>query len=82
MSATFNDGVATLYYIPGLGFSPASGGPVGGLGVPATPLKYSSTFFGSDVKGLLPPNTLFGHRHRRRRSHNKRSYGRRSRKRK
>lgn len=62
MSATVNNGIATLQFYEGLGYSPASGGPVGGLGVDATPLFYSTTYFGSDVKGLLPNNLTFGHK--------------------
>jgi hypothetical protein len=46
------------YYVPGLGYSPAGGPPVGGYG-PANPSIYSSTFFGSDVKGLLPLVNMF-----------------------
>ncbi len=43
------------YYIPGLGYSPASSCPSGGgLGVDYSPDKHMSTFFGSDVKSLLP----------------------------
>ena len=65
MSATVNDyGVATLQFFPGLGYSVGSGIPFGGLGVSATPLEYSSTYFGSDVKGLLPGNLTFGRRRR------------------
>lgn len=47
------------YYEPGLGYSTSSGPPVGGYG-PANPRIYSSTFFGSDVKDLLPLNSGFG----------------------
>jgi len=61
MSATVSeDGVATLQFFPGLGYSHNSGSAVGGLGTSDTPLQYSTTFFGSDVKGLLPPNLTFG----------------------
>lgn len=45
------------YYVAGLGYSPSSAGPVGGAptyGFQSSPSVYSSTFFGSDVKGLLP----------------------------
>lgn len=75
MSATVGDnGVAVLQFFPGLGYSPASGGPVGGLGVSATPLEFSTTFFGSDVKSLLPPNMTYGKRKSKRKSkNNKRS---------
>lgn len=48
------------YYMPGLGYSNASGPPTGGFGVNANPYIYSSTFFGSDIKGLLPPTNMFG----------------------
>jgi hypothetical protein len=56
--------LTSKYYVPGLGYSSASGPAVGGgLGMPASPLIYSSTFFGSDVKGLLP--SMFGKKGRR-----------------
>ena len=56
--------IVPKYYNPGLGYSPASGPPVGGLGVGANPRVYSSTFFGDDVKALLPPTNAFGKRKR------------------
>lgn len=43
-----------LNYKPGLGYSPASGPPMGGQWMQASPEIYSSTFFGSNVKGLFP----------------------------
>lgn len=48
--------VLPFQYRTGLGYSPASGPQVGGagLGVMGDPSIYSSTFFGSDVKGLFP----------------------------
>jgi len=62
MSATVDqNGVATLYIVgPGLGYSHNSGPAIGGLGSGDTPLQYSSTFFGSNIKSLLPPNLTFG----------------------
>jgi len=41
------------YYLPGLGYSPSSGQDTG-LSIQVDPNIYSSTFFGSDVKSLLP----------------------------
>lgn len=60
--------VVPKYYKAGLGYSPASGPQVGGLGVGANPREYSSTFFGSDVKNLLPPTLAFGSKKSKRRS--------------
>ncbi len=55
----FNKPISTSkYYIPGYGYSNNSGPPSGGLSVNASPLHYSSTFYGSDVKSLLPNGTL------------------------
>ena len=48
--------IVPKYYIKGYGYSNSSGPPSGGLGVNANPAFYSSTFFGSDVKGLFPIN--------------------------
>jgi hypothetical protein len=45
------------YFVAGLGYSPSSASPSGGspaYGFEASPSVFSSTFFGSDVKGLLP----------------------------
>ncbi len=57
----------------GLGYSPASGPQVGGigLGINGDPSIYSSTFFGSDVKGLFP--NRFSSKRRRTIKKNKRS---------
>lgn len=70
-------------YVPGLGYSPASGPAVGGgFGVDYSPEIYSSTFFGSDVKGLFPRQ--FGktskRTHKRTRKSRRKSYRKRTRK--
>ncbi len=54
---TLGDITVPKYYIAGLGYSPSSGPAVGGgsgYGFKYGPEIYSSTFFGSDVKSLLP----------------------------
>jgi len=69
-----NDTILTSkHYTPGYGYSNASGPSVGGFGVSASPLIYSSTFFGSDVKSLLPPINMFGSRRLKRSKKSKRS---------
>jgi hypothetical protein len=65
-------------YTKGLGYSPASGPQVGGLDISANPYVYSSTFFGSDVKGLLPPIVNFSKKRTKKRT--KKRYNIRSRK--
>lgn len=45
------------YFIPGLGYSPASGPPSGGLWLGPSgdsSINNSGSFFGYDVKGLFP----------------------------
>ncbi len=57
---TLLDGlVVPKYYTPGYGYSTSSGPPVGGYG-DYSPYVYSSTFFDSDVKELLPPQQNCG----------------------
>lgn len=57
--------VVPKIYRPGLGYSTATGPQVGGTGLGpadaggASPYKYSSTFFGSDVKQLFPSTFQF-----------------------
>jgi hypothetical protein len=65
---TLLDGlVVPKYYTEGYGYSHASGPPVGGFG-PENPYIYSSTFYGSDVKGLFPANnSYYGHKKKLRR---------------
>jgi hypothetical protein len=57
---TLPDGlIVPKIYRPGLGYSASSGPQVGGLNVGANPREYSSTFFGSDIKSLLPMTYQF-----------------------
>ncbi len=62
--------VVPKIYMPGLGYSAASGPQVGGSGLGpadaggASPFKYSSTFFGSGVKQLFPSTFQFSSRKR------------------
>ena len=68
MSTYLSNGISVpKIYRPGLGYSPASGPQVGGLGVNANPHEYSSTFFGDNVKALFPlvGQNAFGNRRRR-----------------
>jgi hypothetical protein len=50
--------VVPKYYIPGYGYSTATGPQVGGYGVGANPNEFSSTFFGSNIKALLPSTAI------------------------
>lgn len=60
--------VVPKIYMPGLGYSAASGPQVGGSGLGpadaggASPYKYSSTFFGSGIKQLFPGTFQFSSR--------------------
>lgn len=63
--------VVPKIYMPGLGYSTASGPQVGGSGLGpanaggASPFKYSSTFFGSGIKQLFPSTFQFSSSKRR-----------------
>jgi len=59
MTTLYPGMIVPKYYIPGLGYSPSSGPPIGGYGVGANPRQYSSTFYGSDVKQLYPNTWQF-----------------------
>ncbi len=50
--------VVPKYYIPGYGYSTATGPQVGGYGVGANPNEFSSTFYGSNIKALLPSTAI------------------------
>ena len=54
--------VVPKLYIRGLGYSASSGPQVGGFGTLSSPREYSSTFYGSNVKQLLPYTYEFSKR--------------------